>query len=238
LSITYCTQSSAASIELASFRGSSYGHVLIPLKSRRHGQHVLERHAALALVDVLDLSDVKIIQNRRIETGLEVTARHGDSKNDGRHRLADRLHAVQVRALVVGMPRRVEIVVPPSQPGVQRPFNLGFFSIDARIIVRVLPPEDFRAATKDLETVDKTVLSSGEVGIQIRQRPIIEPDAGRCRLVPAPSWPGDGGANIGVTDADAGESRAAKDEEPNHPPDLQRCAHLPNPSVLASDDMS
>jgi hypothetical protein len=100
--------------------------------------------------------------------------------------------------------------------------------------MRVLPPEDFPAAAKDLETVHKTVLSGGKVGIQIHQRPIIEPDAGRSRLIPAPSWPRDGGANIRVTDADAGESRAGKDEEPRHPADLERCAHLPNPPYLYS----
>ena len=135
--------------------------------------------------------------------GLEIAARDGDPENYRRDCLADRLHGVQVRASVVGMPGGIEIVVSPSQPGIQRAFDFCFFPVDARIIVGVLALEDFLAAAKDLETIDKRVLSGGEIRIQIRQSRSIEPHPGRCPLVPALGGPGYRGATCGVTDADA-----------------------------------
>jgi len=53
---------------------------------------------------------------------------NGDPENGGRDGLANRLHAVQVRTQVVGMGGRIEIVVRPSEPRVQRASAFGLLA--------------------------------------------------------------------------------------------------------------
>jgi len=72
--------------------------------------------------------------------------------------------------------------------------------------MEILTLEDFLPTAKDLETIHKRVFSGGEIGIQIHESLFIEPNAGRCSLLPARSWPGYAVARFGITDADANES--------------------------------
>ena len=52
-------------------------------------------------------------------------------------RLADRLHRMQIRAVIIGVPLRIEIVVPPRKASVERPSLSGFLAIDLCVVLRV-----------------------------------------------------------------------------------------------------
>jgi hypothetical protein len=91
--------------------------------------------------------------------------RHTD--NDRSDRLADRLHGVQVGAVMVGVPVWIKIVVPPCKPLLVRPTFPGLLAINVCVVMQVGVFKDLFAATKDCKAVDHLrILPRGPILVQ------------------------------------------------------------------------
>ena len=62
--------------------------ILDPVEPGGHRQHVLQRHARLAVINVLDFGDVEIAQHRPVKPRLEVAPRDRNTDDRRGHRLA------------------------------------------------------------------------------------------------------------------------------------------------------
>jgi len=148
----------------------------------------------LTVVHILHLRYIEILQHGSLKAGLEIAAGDGDPQNNGCDGLADRLHGVQVRPVVKGVPLGIEIVVASGQPSVERTFCVRFFCVDLSVIVMVLPCEDLDAATEYPEAVDHRVLATGDVGVKAFQNLFVESNTFRCSFGPGISRPHYGGS--------------------------------------------
>src|SRR6266851_1145046 len=148
-----------------------------------------QRDAPLSVFDILHFGHVEILEQRRVQASLEVAARDGASQNHRRSRLAHRLHGVQVGAVIVRVPRRVEIVVRARQTRVQRPPRLRLFRKDRSVVVGVLTRENFAAAAEYGKAIDQRILAAGQVCIQGGKRFFVETHASQCSLRPSMGWP-------------------------------------------------
>ena len=103
--------------------------------------------------------------------------------------LAHRLHAVQFGSVIIGVPRRIEIVIRPRQTRVQRTTRLRLFGVDRPIVVRVCPLKDVAAAAKHPKAIHQRIFPACQIGIESREDFLVDSDAGRRSLRPSLSRP-------------------------------------------------
>ncbi len=145
--------------------------------------------APLSVIHILHLRHVEVLEQRRIQACLEITARDGDPENNRRDRLAYRLHAMQVGSVIVGVPRRIEIVVRTCEMRVQRPARLRLFPVDLSVIVGVSALVDGRPAAEHGKAVHQRVFATRQITVQLRENLFVEPYAGGLTLRPAMGRP-------------------------------------------------
>src|SRR4030095_1340267 len=88
---------------------------------------------------------------------------------------------VKVRAVIVGMPRRVKVIV-RMRRGVSP-------AVSRRIVVRVGAVKDHGTVANNGESIDEAVISPGALGIQGQNGGLLDADLGHGCLRPACGWP-------------------------------------------------
>src|SRR5215472_10343943 len=97
---------------------------------------------------------------------------------------------MQIRAVIVGVPLRIEIVVPPGKASIKWAAFASFLAIDFCVVVRVGMFKNLLSTSEDREAVHHLgILSRGHILVQPKENLLIEPNtlgAGGC---PAFCWP-------------------------------------------------
>src|SRR5262249_48122779 len=107
-------------------------------------------------VQMIDLGSVEVLQDRHVKGG-ELVPFQGNAHEDSGHALGNGLERVQVGTVIIGMPRRVKVVV-WLQRGVSP-------AIGSSIVVGVGTIKGKGAAANNGQSIDEAVGALGELCI-------------------------------------------------------------------------
>src|SRR5579862_5533771 len=97
---------------------------------------------------------------------------------------------MQIRAVIVGVPLRIEIVVTPGQASIQRTAFGSFLAVDLCVVVQVGALENLLATAEDRKAVHHLgILSRGHILVQPNENLLVEPNTLGAGGRPAFCWP-------------------------------------------------
>src|SRR6202030_542408 len=94
------------------------------------------------------------------------------------------------RAVIIRVPLRIKIVVPPRKASVERPSFPGFLAIDLCVVVRVGAFKNLLATAENRKAVHHLrIFPRGHVFIQSEENLLIQSHASRAGGCPTFGWP-------------------------------------------------